>query len=195
MNAGYCMPLKADQPDDAGKPRLSRTISEGNLADKESMGYQLMEQATRRRVAEVEESVRRQYDERYGVLLAAQGGPNEFTSEAASIPPVVHRRLIELQREVAILQTELSVQHRANRNLRREASHDRETMEGKAAVEADDTRSRGSQSARADSRSAFAHARNYLKHLLTGSSIALHLFQNRLITETWAIDPRTSSVP
>ncbi|KAJ3176739.1 hypothetical protein HDU87_004878 [Geranomyces variabilis] len=263
MDTTYFIPLKTGPADDTSKPRLSRAISEGNLADKESMIHQppmhsapagmsgnrsqpyddsygpsgryaasyvtpnpspnrpygrqsvssqsqvnvdglvlrtkallehqmrtnlafaeavaaeygrelssrteaqrrafsveqdrrlqLMEQATRRRVAEVEDSLRRQYEERCGAELSLQGNTADFTSEG-SIPPAVHKRLIELQREVAILKTELSVQHRANRNLRREASRDRESMEGKASADADETRSRGSWSARADSSSPF----------------------------------------
>ncbi|KAJ3157886.1 hypothetical protein HDU89_000265 [Geranomyces variabilis] len=267
MNTTYSMPLKTGQGDDASKPRLSRAISEGNLADKESMNQpamccasagmsanrsqpfnesygpsgryatsyvtpnpspnrpygrqsvssqsqvnvdglvlrtkallehqmrtnlafaeavaaeygrelssrteaqrrafsaeqdrrlQLMDQAARRRVAEAEDSLRRQYEERFGAGLSLQGsGAANFVSEGHSVPPVVHKRLIELQREVAILQTELSVQHRANRNLRREAaeaSHHRESAEGKANADADETRSRGSWSTRADSSSPF----------------------------------------
>ncbi|KAI8911306.1 hypothetical protein DFJ77DRAFT_93594 [Powellomyces hirtus] len=92
---------------------------------------QIMEMNARRRVADAEDAIRRQYEERQTGASAMSDRQAEFRSnsdarETVNLPAAVHRRLAELHREVMILSTELEVQKVANRQLRHDLARDEE---------------------------------------------------------------------
>ncbi|KAJ3178537.1 hypothetical protein HDU85_005144 [Gaertneriomyces sp. JEL0708] len=94
-----------------------------NFAAEHNRRLQLMESAVRKRVFEAEESLRRQYEEKYALRPPEQA--SDFSGGSAS----AMRRVQELMREVAILRTELNLQHRSSHSVQQESTRSRMLME------------------------------------------------------------------
>ncbi|KAI8998004.1 hypothetical protein BC832DRAFT_248774 [Gaertneriomyces semiglobifer] len=94
-----------------------------NFAAEHNRRLQLMESAVRKRVFEAEESLRRQYEEKYALR------PPEQASDFSGGPASAMRRIQELMREVAILRTELNLQHRSSHSVQQESTRSRMLVE------------------------------------------------------------------
>ncbi|KAJ3020265.1 hypothetical protein HKX48_001091 [Thoreauomyces humboldtii] len=104
------------------------------FASEQNRRHQMMEISLRRRVAEIEDSYHRQFEERQMTSYTGSqpgyqdGGLSSAGSsrDPSNSPPVLQKRVTDLVRELVILRSELEVQKDANRQLQQELIRDRE---------------------------------------------------------------------